>query len=98
MLAAHEPTLATRLSIFLKTLGLGLTVDELEMKILGFLSDEEGHLMEDIQRYLDEEDGIEAAVESLQRRVFVQCGEEDTWLITEEGLNAYNIQTERESD
>lgn len=67
------------------------------MKILEFLSDEEGHLTEDVQRYLDEEDGIEAALESLQRRVFIQCGEEDTWIITEEGLNAYSDQTEREA-
>ena|GEM_PF-4892282 len=66
------------------------------MKILAFLSDEGPHFNEEFIEHVGEESEIESAVEHLVVNGHIVSSERGSWVITEEGLEAYNEQLEKD--
>ncbi|MDB5051566.1 MAG: hypothetical protein JWO30_4637 [Fibrobacteres bacterium] len=71
-------------------------MEEFQMKILAFLSDEGQHFTEEFIEHVGEESEVESAMEHLVTQGHVINGERGSWSITEEGLDAYNEQVERD--
>ncbi len=83
----NEPTL---------TIPKAVIVEEFQMKILAFLSDEGPHFNEEFIEHVGEESEIESAVEHLVVNGHIVSSERGSWVITEEGLEAYNEQLEKD--
>jgi hypothetical protein len=71
-------------------------MEEFQMKILAFLSDEGQHFSEEFIEHVGEESEVETAIEHLVVNGHIVNGERGSWLITEEGLEAYNEQVEKD--
>jgi predicted transcriptional regulator len=71
-------------------------MEEFQMNILAFLSDEGQHFSEEFIEHIGEESEVETAIEHLVVQGYIINGERGSWLITEEGLEAYNEQVEKD--
>ena len=71
-------------------------MDDIEFKLLAFLSDEAPHFTEEFLEHVGEESEVEAALEILIAEGHVINGERGSWTITEEGAEAYNEQVEKD--
>ncbi|MDQ3000121.1 MAG: hypothetical protein M3Y08_02495 [Fibrobacterota bacterium] len=71
-------------------------MEETQLKLLAFLSDEGQHFTEEFIENVGEESEIEAALEHLIANGHVVSGERGSYTITEEGTEAYNEQVERD--
>ena len=70
-------------------------MDEIQTKLLAFLSDDAPHFTEEFIEHVGEESEIESALEYLLANGHAVIGDRGSYQITEEGLEAYNEQVER---
>ena len=66
------------------------------MQLLAFLSDDAPHFTEEFIEHVGEESEIESALEHLLANGHAIIGDRGSYQITEEGLEAYNEQVERD--
>lgn len=66
------------------------------MKLLAFLSDDAPHFTEEFIEHVGEESEIESALEHLLANGHAVIGDRGSYQITEEGLETYNEQVERD--
>ena len=66
------------------------------MQLLAFLSDDAPHFTEEFIEHVGEESEIESALEHLLANGHAVIGDRGSYQITEEGLEAYNEQVERD--
>jgi hypothetical protein len=71
-------------------------MDDVQMKLLAFLSDEAPHFTEEFIEHVGEESEIESALEFLIAQGHVVIGERGSYCITEEGSEAYNEHVEKD--
>lgn len=71
-------------------------MEEFQMKLLAYMSDEGQHFNEEFIEHVGEESDVETALEHLVSLGMIVSGERGSWTITEEGLEAYNEQVERD--
>lgn len=71
-------------------------MEDIQMKLLAYMSDEGQHFNEEFVEHVGEESEIEGALEHLVTQGMIVNGDRGSWTITEEGLEAYNEQVERE--
>ena len=71
-------------------------MEETQLKLLAFLSDEGQHFTDEFNENVGEESEIETALEHLIANGHVVSGERGSYTITEEGTEAYNEQMERD--
>jgi predicted transcriptional regulator len=71
-------------------------MEEVQMKLLAFLTDEAPHFTEEFIEHVGEESEIESALEHLLANGHVVIGERGSYVITEEGAEAYNEQVEKD--
>ena len=71
-------------------------MDEIQMQLLAFLSDDAPHFTEEFIEHVGEESEIESALEHLLANGHAVIGDRGSYQITEEGLEAYNEQVERD--
>ncbi|MEO7779540.1 MAG: hypothetical protein ABIY63_18600 [Fibrobacteria bacterium] len=66
------------------------------MKLLAFMSDDGPHFTEEFIEHVGEESEIEAALENLIAQGRVVLADHGSYCITEEGMEAFNEQLERD--
>ncbi|MDB5106416.1 MAG: hypothetical protein JWP91_4105 [Fibrobacteres bacterium] len=71
-------------------------MEDVQMKLLAFLSDEAPHFNEEFVEHVGEEGEVESALEHLLVNGYIVAAERGSWCITEEGLEAYNEQVEKD--
>jgi predicted transcriptional regulator len=71
-------------------------MEEFQLKLLAFMSDDGPHYTEEFIEHVGEESEIESALENLIAQGHVTLGEHGSYSITEEGMDIFNEQLERD--
>ena len=73
-----------------------VSMEDVQMKILAFMSDDGPHFTEEFIEHVGEESEVETALEHLLAKGLVVNAERGSYVITEEGTDAYNEQVEKD--
>ncbi len=71
-------------------------MEDIKMQLLAFMSDDGPHYTEEFIEHVGEESEVESALERLIAQGHVVIGDHGSYSITEEGLEVFNEQAERD--